>query len=200
MSAFSAGAVVRRCSKRRSRPSTLALHSPWGWICGAGRRQGAGGGQQRLVWVAQWLDAAAAHSRCRLAAAKCFSSLYQSNEAGAPPSFPATRSPPTATHLSQRFKFGVAGAAAAAAPRRHPEHRLGRHLLPAHRARALLKYQLRSAVLAKRVAAAAASRTVGVTDREGLACGSIPGTARHWPWLRQAGQQAPKSVCACLKT
>lgn len=37
---FSAGAVVCRCTRRRSSASTLALHSPWGWICGggAGRR------------------------------------------------------------------------------------------------------------------------------------------------------------------
>lgn len=30
---FSLGAVVARCRMRRSSPSTLALHSPWGWIC-----------------------------------------------------------------------------------------------------------------------------------------------------------------------
>ena len=32
---FSLGVVVCRCSRRRSSASTLALHSPCGWICGA---------------------------------------------------------------------------------------------------------------------------------------------------------------------
>ena len=34
-----------RCSRRRSSASTLALHSPWGWIWGEGRQGGGGRGQ-----------------------------------------------------------------------------------------------------------------------------------------------------------
>ena len=65
---------------------------------------------------------------------------------------------PLPTHPAQRFKFGVALAAAAGAARHHTEHLLGCHLLAAHCTEALLEHQLGGAVWAEGVAAAAAGR------------------------------------------
>lgn len=45
---FSLGVVVCRCSSRRSSASTLALHSPWGWICAGATGQAEAGRQ--LGW------------------------------------------------------------------------------------------------------------------------------------------------------
>lgn len=168
---FSAGAVVCMCSRRRSSASTLALHSPWGWICEARQR-----GEVAL------------ETTCRRAEPGKAWGL--SPTVGPAPRPAPPRPPGSPAHPAQRLELGVASVGGACPPRCHAEHlqggggvarRVGRlgdcqrrqpwaplggtcahlagdHLVAAHRAHALQEDELCRAVLAEGVAARAAVR------------------------------------------